>query len=143
MIRNYSCPHNRKEKQPISDVMHVRGWRRWKLQVEIEMGEGPGAGWLKINVDGAFSENTGVGGIGIIIRDHTGSVKLTAWQVIAGATDAEEVEALQSWDRVGSRMDSGACNPRVTLCHDYQVYGDDDSKTSVPLHHSGGQEGSE
>nr|CAB3480305.1 unnamed protein product [Digitaria exilis] len=41
-------------------------------------------GWLKVNVDGAFSEETGEGGIGVIVRDCLG----------ANAATAEEGEVL-------------------------------------------------
>jgi hypothetical protein len=37
---------------------------------------------------------TGDAGIGVVIRDHLGVVKLRAWKVIFDASDAEETEAL-------------------------------------------------
>ena len=53
----------------------------------------PEAGVIKINVDGAFKENGDVS-IGVVIRNSTGSVLLTAWRVISNAANAEEVELL-------------------------------------------------
>ena len=38
-------------------------------------------------------EHTGKAGIGVAIRDHSGSVLLSAWKVIFGAGSAEEVKA--------------------------------------------------
>lgn len=52
--------------------------RRW---------EPPQEGWLKVNVDGAYSESSGEGGIGVIIRDHAAAVQLSSWQWVRGAGD--------------------------------------------------------
>jgi len=38
----------------------------------------PRMGWAKINVDGAFVEQTGEAGVGILARDHSGSVCFSA-----------------------------------------------------------------
>jgi len=54
----------------------------------------PNAGWVKINVDGAFMEGSEDAGIGVVIRDSSGSVLLTAWKHVSDAGSAEEVEAL-------------------------------------------------
>lgn len=35
--------------------------------------------WLKVNVDGSFTDSTGTAGFGIVIRDSKGAVKLSAW----------------------------------------------------------------
>ena len=43
---------------------------------------------------GVFSTTSGVASIGVIIRNHIGAVRLSAWQVISDASNAEEVEAL-------------------------------------------------
>ena len=37
--------------------------------------------WVKINVDGAFVEQTGGAGIDILARDHLRIVCLSAWRV--------------------------------------------------------------
>ena len=42
----------------------------------------PREGWTKINVDGTYDADTGVGGIGVVIRDDKGAVMLTAWKFI-------------------------------------------------------------
>lgn len=54
----------------------------------------PREGWIKVNVDGSFVEQTGGAGVGVIARDHKGVVLFTAWRVIFRCTDALEVEAL-------------------------------------------------
>ncbi|TVU24928.1 hypothetical protein EJB05_27394, partial [Eragrostis curvula] len=46
----------------------------------------PPSGWIKINVDGAFSAESGKAGVGVVL--------LTAWRVIFHASSAEKVEAL-------------------------------------------------
>jgi len=55
----------------------------------------PEIGWIKINVDGAFSEASGEAGIGVIIRNHLGQVILSAGKYIDGGGSAEQVEALE------------------------------------------------
>ncbi|WVZ76892.1 hypothetical protein U9M48_024813, partial [Paspalum notatum var. saurae] len=52
------------------------------------------AGWAKINVDDAFMERTGKGGIGVIIGYDSGGIVLTTWKVLFNASNAKEVEAL-------------------------------------------------
>ncbi|RLN33118.1 hypothetical protein C2845_PM03G03460 [Panicum miliaceum] len=64
-------------------------------------------GWVKINVDGTFSEQTGEAGVGVVIRDHLGKVLLAAWRVIFDASSVEEVEAL-------------ACKEDVLLAAEWQ-----------------------
>jgi hypothetical protein len=55
----------------------------------------PSFGALKINVDvdGAFLHESGKAAVGVIIRDHGGCVKLTAWRlllhVLQGSEEAE------------------------------------------------------
>ncbi|XP_047051015.1 uncharacterized protein LOC124656284 [Lolium rigidum] len=51
----------------------------------------PPVDWVKINIDGAFSERSGSGGWGVIARDDTGDAIFAA----AGAIPAS-VEALHS-----------------------------------------------
>jgi hypothetical protein len=53
----------------------------------------PTEGNLKINVDAAFSEDTGDAAIGVIARDHLGHISLAASIVIDKCSDAEEAEA--------------------------------------------------
>lgn len=51
---------------------------------------------MKVNVDGAFSQAAGGGGIGIVFRDHLGAVQLSSCKVVDNVNvgDAEEMEAL-------------------------------------------------
>ena len=53
----------------------------------------PTKGWIKINVDGAFKKN-GDACLGVVIRDDAGKVLLSAWRVVANASNAEEVEIM-------------------------------------------------
>uniref|UniRef100_A0A0D9YAJ6 RNase H type-1 domain-containing protein n=1 Tax=Oryza glumipatula TaxID=40148 RepID=A0A0D9YAJ6_9ORYZ len=55
--------------------------------------EAPPQGWAKINVDGAFVQQIGEAGTGIVIRDHVGDVLLTSWNVIRSCQSPEEAEA--------------------------------------------------
>ena len=65
----------------------------------------PDPGWVKMNV-GVFSTTSGVASIRVIIRNHIGAVRLSAWQVISDASNAEEVEAL-------------ACKEGITLAAEW------------------------
>ena len=47
-----------------------------------------------MNVDCALTLDTGSAGIGIIARDHRGTVILSAWKSLSAMDSAEEVEAL-------------------------------------------------
>jgi hypothetical protein len=40
--------------------------------------EPPPMGWIKVNVDGAYTEESGKVGVGVVIRDHVGNIILTA-----------------------------------------------------------------
>jgi hypothetical protein len=37
--------------------------------------------WIKVNVDGAFSEDRGRADVGVLIRSHHGAVLLSTWRV--------------------------------------------------------------
>ena len=49
---------------------------------------------MKVNGDGAFNQETGRAGIGIIIRDSAGMAIICAWKAIFDGMNADEVEAL-------------------------------------------------
>jgi ribonuclease HI len=49
---------------------------------------------VKINVDGAFDEHSGEGGIGVVVRNHKGEVLLSAWKFLQSGGAADEAEAL-------------------------------------------------
>lgn len=57
---------------------------RWKT---------PSVGWLKINMDGAFSASERAGGIGIIIRDDLGTCVGGRYERIGDVSSLEQVEA--------------------------------------------------
>ncbi|KAF8776631.1 hypothetical protein HU200_003355 [Digitaria exilis] len=91
-IRQQGHFHILNGKQPVYESLIAEKYRegggqkfRWSP---------PQEGWLKVNVDGAFSEETGEGGIGVIVHDCLGAVQLSSWQFVQNAASAEEVEAL-------------------------------------------------
>ena len=55
--------------------------------------EAPGAGRIKVNVDGAFSDR-GESSFGVVVRDENAEVRLSAWGVLHNASSAEEVELM-------------------------------------------------
>lgn len=65
----------------------------------------PPTGWLKINVDGSVKEKTEIGGIGYLIRDHTGGCSFAA-SVFACVAEPIEAKllAIRSVVSSGKRM---------------------------------------
>jgi len=55
--------------------------------------EPPPAGWVKLNVDGSFVQQSGESGVGVIARDNEGHVIFSAWRAIFNCQDAAEAEA--------------------------------------------------
>ncbi|RLN35955.1 hypothetical protein C2845_PM03G35050 [Panicum miliaceum] len=53
----------------------------------------PPDGWVKINVDASFVAATGCAGTGVVARDSTGKIKLTAWRALFNCSSAVEAEA--------------------------------------------------
>jgi ribonuclease HI len=54
----------------------------------------PAIDWYKINVDGAFRQQEGIGGGGVVIRDHHGSFTAGACCFFTHVADAEGAELL-------------------------------------------------
>ncbi|WVZ73611.1 hypothetical protein U9M48_021897 [Paspalum notatum var. saurae] len=80
------------------------------------VGEGwqkPGSGWVKVNVDGSFVEQTGQAGVGVIARDQEGSVIFTSWRVLFACTSAKEAEARACIE--GLRLAAQWCHEPVIL----------------------------
>ncbi|KAM2349388.1 hypothetical protein ACFX1X_012899 [Malus domestica] len=46
--------------------------------------EKPDVGWLKCNFDGAWEENSDMGGIGVVVRDASGKFVAAMVQRLAG-----------------------------------------------------------
>jgi len=53
----------------------------------------PPDGWVKLNVDASFVAATGCAGTGVVARDSTGKIKLTAWRALFNCSSAVEAEA--------------------------------------------------
>ncbi|KAK9950770.1 hypothetical protein M0R45_006239 [Rubus argutus] len=54
----------------------------------------PSIGWLKINMNGAFSSDKHSGGIGIVVRDDTGQWVSGKCMTVSDLTSPEQVEAI-------------------------------------------------
>ncbi|TVU30076.1 hypothetical protein EJB05_21682, partial [Eragrostis curvula] len=52
----------------------------------------PVDGWIKIDVDASFIEESGPASAGIIIRDYAGNVIISTWRLLFHCTSAEEAE---------------------------------------------------
>jgi hypothetical protein len=49
--------------------------------------------WVKMNSDASFCPLTGAASAGVVIRDNSGKVLLTAWRTLKRCGSAEEAEA--------------------------------------------------
>ncbi|RLN28240.1 hypothetical protein C2845_PM05G26920 [Panicum miliaceum] len=82
------CP---KGKSVVADSLVLT--RKGKCK-EVSPGwSAPEPGTIKVNVDGAFDQGSGEGGIGAMARDESGRVVFTAWKYMDRIADAEEAEA--------------------------------------------------
>jgi ribonuclease HI len=64
---------------------HVRASEHWLP---------PSPGWVKANVDGAFSSASRNGGSGIVLRDHHGGFRAAACRFLTDVPDPERAELL-------------------------------------------------
>ena len=53
----------------------------------------PKSGWLKLNVDASFIQETNYGAWGAVLRDTNGAVRGSAWSTIRNCASAEAAEA--------------------------------------------------
>ncbi|WVZ52945.1 hypothetical protein U9M48_003943, partial [Paspalum notatum var. saurae] len=91
----------RGRRDDTASVTTRRGWQK------------PEDGWIKVNVDGAFVEQTGTAGAGVVARDTEGSVIFTAWRVLFDCASAKEAEARACLE--GLRLASQWCHEPVIL----------------------------
>ncbi|XP_039822703.1 protein FAR1-RELATED SEQUENCE 5-like [Panicum virgatum] len=85
-------PEFRREKAETDS----HGWKSWIPTEE---------GWVKVNVDGAYVEGTGEAAIGIIARDHHGSVLLSAWKTLQMIGSAVEGKKTMDLNQFPSEVD--------------------------------------
>jgi ribonuclease HI len=113
-IRHQGKYHDSKDKLPYAESLVTEKKRRQDRTPD--KWEPPPEGWLMINVDGAFDERTGEGGTGVVIRDHTGKITLTAWSFFQGGGSAEEAELLAC--REGIHLAADWCPGSMLLVTD-------------------------
>jgi ribonuclease HI len=53
----------------------------------------PPDGWIKVNFDDSFVEQTGEAGVGVITRNSKGEVIFIAWRALSRCANAPEAEA--------------------------------------------------
>jgi ribonuclease HI len=58
---------------------------RWSL---------PRSGWAKLNLDARFCRDSGQACCGVVVRDQSGAVMLSAWKYLENIASPEEAEAL-------------------------------------------------
>ena len=54
----------------------------------------PPQGWTKLNVDAAYDRSSGEANIGIVIRDYSGKVLLSAWKHDIRCASVEDTETV-------------------------------------------------
>jgi ribonuclease HI len=89
-IRQLQGASDSKGKRPVAESLCLNHAQKCRQEAKWEA---PPQDFLKVNVDGAFDGASGIGGIGVVIRDSSGLVQLTAWRFISQSS-AEEMEAL-------------------------------------------------
>ncbi|KAL4352140.1 hypothetical protein GQ457_06G002640 [Hibiscus cannabinus] len=87
--------------EPVSLMPQPRAVERWKK---------PEAGSIKVNVDGAWSQERHLAAIGVVARDHNGMVVDARARRVAGVHNAETVEAYAFVEGI-----------RMTLENDWQI----------------------
>jgi hypothetical protein len=76
----------------------------------------PPNGWVKLNTDVAFCPRTEATGIGMVARDHSGAVLLTAWRSLrrCGSPEAEAclqgIRLIAEWIREPTWVESECAN---------------------------------
>lgn len=66
----------------------------------LERWRKPPFGWVKLNVDGAWKEEEGTGGVGMILRDHVGAIIYSSCRFIQRCMSALEAEMATLMDGV-------------------------------------------
>jgi hypothetical protein len=81
-----------KGKRPVHDGRPKKDSR--KESNERHKWEPPPMGWVKLNVDAAYCQETGEAGMGLIVQDEDGKAMLVAWKGIKGCGSPEQGEAV-------------------------------------------------
>ncbi|RLN32801.1 hypothetical protein C2845_PM03G31430 [Panicum miliaceum] len=110
-VRHHHSAPDAKGKKIVHESLNAGRSNKHK-QVSTKW-EAPDPTWVKVNVDGAFDSVSGEAGIGIVIRNHEGTVQLTAWKHIRAGRDAEEVECLAG--REGLILAAEWCHGKAIL----------------------------
>ncbi|KAM0909096.1 hypothetical protein ACQ4PT_015043 [Festuca glaucescens] len=87
------------------------------LQRPVEHWIPPAQGWAKVNVDGAFSKESDIGGGGVILRDHHGGFISGACNFFSPVSDPERAELLACRQGLKLAQDMGL--PKVLLETDF------------------------
>ena len=74
-------------------VMPDISFRETKQRVADYQWARPNSGWLKLNVDASFIQETNHGAWGAVLRDTNGAVIGSAWNTITNCASAEAAEA--------------------------------------------------
>ena len=90
--------NGKKGKAPLVDSWKQVKEERVKPPLGQKVWTKPPQGWTKLNVDAAYDRSSGEANIGIVMRDYSGEVLLSAWKHgirCASVEDAEVVAGLE------------------------------------------------
>lgn len=93
-IKHYPQADVKGKQQAVVNYQEIKRewWFQQRCQKLARTWLKPDAGFLKLNVDGSYSEQAGNGGAGLVLRDDTGSVLLCACRYIPACTSPLEAE---------------------------------------------------
>ena len=85
-----------KKKKPINPSACPRPPEHWAK---------PAAGWAKLNVDGAWREEDGTGGAGMVLRDHNGAIIFASCRLLTSCASALEAEVAACMEGVALTLE--------------------------------------
>ncbi|GJN13531.1 hypothetical protein PR202_gb00245 [Eleusine coracana subsp. coracana] len=92
LSRQQGVEASEKGKSKIWDPGNGAGTRVREQAEEKPRWIPPTSGWVKVDVDGSYVQETGQAGVGIIARDEKGCVKLSSWRVLFNCSSPLEAE---------------------------------------------------
>jgi ribonuclease HI len=110
-----SVPMNQKGKSPITEYA-IETERTIDVQVKPWQRPPPfptPTGWIKVNTNGSFSQRDLKGGVGIVIRDCSGTVLAARCSALERCQDGEEAEATAALQSIKLAISLGV--PKVCL----------------------------
>jgi hypothetical protein len=104
---------DRKGKGKIDQMASTSDNIQQKGEARANNWEKPSDGWIKCNVDASFVREEKNGAWRVVLRDHTGNVLLSAWDVITHCHSAAMGEAIACLE--GLKLGLANCTSNLLL----------------------------